>query len=141
LAGGFLGIHAKKAMDAHRFRNAAARIKTELQKAQILALSHQSDLKALIYQQSGEYHLKLSTDEPGISSHACINISLKGVSQITLGRTKEIKSLELNIYSSGRIEPLSILGLHHHSESIWLDLSHPLQIKICNDYPDSNHSN
>jgi hypothetical protein len=139
LAGGFLGIQAKKAIDVHRFRNTAARIKTELQKAQVLALSHQSDIKASIFQQSGEYTFKLSTDEPGISSHACINISLKGVSHITLGRTKEIKSLELNIYSSGRIEPLSIIGLHLHSESIWLDLSHPLQIKICNDYPDSKH--
>jgi type II secretory pathway pseudopilin PulG len=136
LASSFLGIHAKRAVDAQRFRQSVARLKTELQKAQLLALSHQSDFKAVLKRCGNDWELKLSTDEPAIPTHSCVPISLPAIGQITQA-SKPVAQLVFTIYSSGRIEPQVLIGLHKKTDSIWLDLRHPLQIKISMDYPDA----
>jgi hypothetical protein len=140
LAAGFLGIHVKDAIEIHRFRNSVARLKIELQKLQMLALCHQSDLKISIYKKKNELYYKASSEEPGISEYACQENKLGGISKLSLDGRKETVSLQMHIYSSGRIEPLCVVGFHRRDledeiGSLWLNLTQPVQIKLCESYP------
>ena len=136
IVAGFLGVHVKDAIDQHRFHNSVARMKLELQKMQMFALSHQCDFKVSIFKKDQNFFFRAFTDEPRISKEACKKNLLAGVSKISIEGQKETTNFQMNIYSSGRIEPAMIMGLHRKEiddemHSLWLDLKQPIQIKIC----------
>lgn len=141
IAAGFLGVHVKDAIETHRFRNSIAQLKLEMQKFQVLAISHQSDLEVSIYKKKNGFFYKATTEEPKISDYACKENALAGVSRLSVNGLQEAESLQMIVYSSGRIEPLQVIGFHRRdinedAGSLWLNMKQPLQVKICESYPE-----
>lgn len=141
LVGAILGIQVKDAIDQHTFRNSVARLKLELQKMQMLAVSYQTDISISMEKKPQGICLNAFTEEPAIAQEVNSSITFSGISEMTLERRKKIALHPMTIFSSGRIEAPHIIGLHQkeniHDEkhTIWLDLRQPILIKIYHEHP------
>jgi hypothetical protein len=135
LISGFLGFKILSAVSLHRFESNVSAIVADLKRAQALALSYQSEFRVKIFEHKGRFEYLVTTDEPKSVMKRLPHEPLRGISSLSSNK-QEIKSLSLRITSSGRIEPLSVIGFHTKDEARWIDLRHPLQIKLSSSYPD-----
>ena len=143
LIGGSIGWHVNRLISHHRFQSEATSLCQALQEAQFLSVIGQTECELHIYREEKGLFYRLKTDEP--SSLLDQNPkALKGAKSLTLNNVR-VPHVHFKILSSGRIEPVAILGLHHReenpldSQSIWLDLQTPIQIKLLNEKPRKFH--
>ena len=123
-----------QALEARRFEASTGHLVMKLKELQILAMSYRSDITLELSPIKGQICYKIRTDEPIPYLERGKETSLKGISYLTLDN-KRINNVTLQIFSSGRIEPKKVLGLHLEPSSdekhfFELDMHTPLQIKL-----------
>lgn len=132
MVAGVVSIQIKKALDTSRFQNSVKQLYNELEHLQVLALTYRSDMRLEITKKDGKWIASMYSDEKTLQSMP--NIVLSGVSKLKWNK-KEVRSLSLDIYSSGHIEPKGVIGLITEESKVYIDLQSPLQIKITKKYP------
>lgn len=122
-------------IDIHQFQGSSERLKSHLLELQILAMSHKTDIYLTIEKKDGVYTFASQCDAPLKIAAFSQKETLGGIKKINFNKGKAISQMVFNIYSSGRIAPAGVLRLEGEGEKRWIDLSCPLQIKLCKKYP------
>lgn len=125
-----ISIQAVDAISSHRFNNAVKRLKIDLQKLQVLAISHQSDIEVKIFHDKKGLVYRVVTEEPSLAFETEKVKKLQEISSMSLGKKHNIRQIDLYIFSSGRIEPSQKIEFHRKNTSLCMDLSQPLLIKL-----------
>ena len=129
LTAGFIIWKVKGALQEVRFSNSFENLMVELQKAQFLALSYQSDLQLEFSHRNGRWFYSTSSDEPSLRKETKKDVELEPLTSLKFNDEKREKLL-LKIYSSGRIEPLGVLKLRGPASTRRVDLRSPLLIRL-----------
>ena len=135
LLSGILVWNMKKMLDTHAFHQSIDQILTEMNKAQLLALSYNTDLEVRLFKEEGSYQFQITSDGPVKLLKTSKVIKLKKVVECLFNK-KMIENIRLHVYSNGRIEPLGLLTFYHETEEtneeregVALDFRTPLLIK------------
>lgn len=126
----------KDMIDVHRFQKHIDIFLTDMRKAQTLALTYQTDLAISVYKTEDKFVYLITTDEPIKNLPPAKAKVLQGVSNLMFNDL-EMDKLQLHVYSSGRIEPLGVVGFFPKKrsedvEGLWVDLRTPIQVKLLN---------
>lgn len=139
LVGTVISWQIRQLIASHRFQSDATNLCTALQEAQLLAVTHQTDFEVRFYFSRSKGFYQIQTLEP-IASGYQKPIPFQQVNSFSL-QGKKTQEILLTIFSSGRIEPHSVIGLHRDqldddpASSLWIDLQTPLQIKLSHKRP------
>lgn len=128
------------------FRKSVERILLELNKAQMLALTYNTDLQLHIFKEDGKFLLEMRSDCPMKLIKSSKKILLKRVVDCWI-KERRVENIQLQVYSNGRIEPAVILTFYRqdleqneHRRGINLDFSMPLAIKMIETDKSENNS-
>ncbi len=134
MAAGFLGIKIKETIDFHRFESSVSALATDLKRIQSLALSYQSEFRLEIKPDDKRVLTYLfSSDEPSYAVRRLPRGKLHGIDSLRVDGQK-LQAITLTILPSGRISPNQKLGFLSGEKERWIDMRHPLQIKVSNQY-------
>lgn len=133
LLAGVIGWNVKGAIDHHEFQSSVDRFAVQLRELQAFALSYQSDMEVEFSRKGALIEYRRVTDEP-LSILDKGLVSLNGVTEV-LFNGKKRDTFKLSILSSGRIEPAGVLHFQQKGESIWVDFSSPLLVKVSHQSP------
>ncbi|NGX39795.1 MAG: hypothetical protein KR126chlam1_01128 [Chlamydiae bacterium] len=124
-----LGLQIRNMVTAHYFQKSVDSLLTDLRKLQIIALSDRSDLTLKINCQDGKYSYEVMSDDP-IPCLLPKKGSLQGVKKISFSKKRIRSSLELKIFSSGRVEPKGVLSFYpdEKDKPLFIDTGGPLRI-------------
>lgn len=136
LVAGVVGWHVKGAIDHHRFQSSVDRFAVQLRELQALAMSYQSDMEVEFSRDGKLLSYSRNTDEP-LSILSRSLVSLEGVTGVLFNGKKK-DALRLAVLSSGRIDPPGVLHFQQNGESLWVDFSTPLLVKVTNKAPEKH---
>jgi len=128
-----------KMLARHRFEASTQEVARQLRMLQLLSLTYQTDLECALVQEDGELLLEIHSDDPLLSFPQGIPKKLQGIEGMTKNQDP-LQKIVFSIYSSGRMEPLCILGLRAGERNVWVDLRFPPQIKHLTAYPTKSPS-
>lgn len=124
VAASFIGWQMKNLIASHHFHQNVSNLITDLKKCQLLALSDRMDIEMKIFKQGDVFVYILHTDEP-IALFSKHPKEIKGIRAI-FQEKKEINTLIIPIYSSGRIEKKEKIRLYQNKDQgVELDFSKP----------------
>jgi hypothetical protein len=129
-----LAWQIKDMIDVHRFQKQIDHLLTDMRKTQTFALTYQTDFDLRIFKQDDQFFYTISTDEPIKNLPLKKPKALPGVVNLTFNND-DLNTLDFRVYSSGRIEPLGVVGFlpkqtTEELEGLWLDLRTPIQINL-----------
>lgn len=117
----------------HRFHQGVKQFVTHLREMQALALSYQSDMGVMLYQDKGKLMCRGFTDEPIPLFRP---FEMGKISHFTFNRKKANMPLKLTVHSSGRIAPGGTLIMQGEGKKMIIDFeaSPLIQVKdlLCN---------
>jgi len=128
-----VGVKCKDLIDQHSFKKGVSSLMTSLQEAQGLAVTYQIDLECEIFTKGSDKYFQIKTDTILALVDRTAKILPKTL-YFTLNG-KKCDQASLKIYSSGRINPATVLAFHKNeadeeSGVFWIDLQRPLLIKL-----------
>lgn len=139
LVSALLGVKVVDLLAEHKFKNASQAFLEDLRQLQALSVSHGTDCSISIYKNKGDFYYSCASEAdlklaPFFTPH-----SLKGVKNLSINQ-KKCDIATLTIYSTGRIEPNILLGLHKQEgnlleKSLWIDARKPLLISASEKLP------
>lgn len=133
LLAGVIGWHVRGAIQHHHFQNSVDRFAVQLREMQALALSYQSDMEVEFSQKDAKIsYCRKAEEQTTIFDRA--KVSLKGVTSVLFNEKKDEK-LKLTILSTGRVDPPGILHFKQGENSLWVDFSKPLLVKVTKEPP------
>lgn len=129
---GLVGVKTYQLIDLYRFRSSVHKMLSEINHWQLWAMTHNDDVHLKISQEKGEYFFQPETEAPYPLPSLLTKQKLYGVKRIKMDG-KTLSSLDLDIYSTGRIEPTGILQYEpkdpiSSDEALRLDLLYPKRI-------------
>ncbi len=120
-----IGWQMKNMIGEYRFQKSIDAFLTDLRKSQVIALSDRIDVQVQITKKNGQYQYSQHADDPApyfISKP----VRLTGVKEIKQ-KDKHLDTCVLKIYSSGRIEPKTVLTfVQKRGKELEMDVSSPL---------------
>lgn len=140
IIGALVSVQVKKLIDVHRFESEVANLFITLQDAQVLSAAYQTDISLdFSLNSDGALSYCFSSYEP-FKSHQFNNqtVVLKHTKILKFNEAKQ-KSLHLDIFSGGRIEPRGILAFQQNAEgegkALWFDLQYGQLLKFAYNKP------
>jgi prepilin-type N-terminal cleavage/methylation domain-containing protein len=140
LVGTVVGWQIHRMIASHRLESDAEQLCIALQEAQLLAITHETDFQIRLYSDRGKIFYQIKTHEP----LAVVDQRPKAFSAVhsLSWKGSTVSSIDLDLYSSGRIEPPESIGLiskdPKKNRSLWVDLQTPLHIKLTSKRPPKN---
>ncbi len=132
IAATVVGWQIGKSVRIYRFQHEVEELHLAMKRAQVLALTHQTDLRLHIDKQGDKFVYYVETDEPFPDNLIDQRYhTIKEIEKIHL-QDKPVEHLDLTFYSQGNIEPRSTLELFSRdSSSRWLDFQGAFLLKLC----------
>ncbi len=128
---GAIGFELKGMIGVHRFRHDTCKIKEQLEKAQLLALIYNTDMRVTLAKDKDTWVLMTHSDELALQHLNKARIKLEGISALSLeGSRGKGSKIVLDILSNGRIEPLAALKMEGKNRVRYLDFQNPIQINF-----------
>ena len=140
LIASFTAVQIKKLLDVHSFETSVSKLYSDLQDAQLLAASYQTDFVLDLYRKDGQWFYQLSTYEP---FKPFMKIPHEGKIDATRIQFngKSVEKLHFDLFS-GCVEPRGILAFFRTDEEdgqkLWLDLQYGHLIKFAHHKPSMN---
>jgi len=139
IVGALTATQVKKLIDHHLFEKEVSLLFTQLQEAQILSATYQTDLALTLMKHGNTLAYRFSTDEP-FSTYQFQQepVELSQTSQVKFNDAKKTP-LHFDIFSGGRIEPRGLLAFRQttdpESRVLWIDLQHGALLKFSHKKP------
>ena len=124
----------KSMIEGHRFECSAKKLKERVERAQLLALSYNTDMQITITKEKGGWTLIIHSDEAALWHLNKTRVRLSGIETISLNGTLKSKMV-LDIFSNGRIEPLGSMKIEAKEKVRYLDFRTPIQISFVKTLP------
>lgn len=125
-------MQIKDSLEISRFHNSAKRIKQEIEKLQMLALTFGSDMQLTIKKEGDKFVAITRTDEAVLKQLNGSKMNLEGVFKVKWDGQEKVKPLD--ILSNGRIFPEGVLSIEREEKKYYLDFRLPIQIKFSQTY-------
>ena len=122
LVGTLVSVQVSKLIRAHRFEKEVSYLLTAIQEAQVLAVTYQTDIALDFRMEKGKLEYLFSSDEPfakAIFHRQPVPLS---VATSLHFNKKRAKTVHLDIYSSGTVEPQGVLTFSAGQEDGKFDL-------------------
>jgi len=133
LIGALSAVHINKLISSHRFEGEISNLFIDLQEAQVLAATYQTDIALDIYRKERKLYYRFSTNEPFTAKRFNQKTKPLAHTDSIKFQGKKISQLHLDIFS-GRLEPQGILTFHQtskeDSKKLWFDLQYGQRIKF-----------
>lgn len=134
-----LGVKVVNLLSEHKFKNSSGAFIEDVRHLQVLSVSHGTDCSIAIYKNKGDFYYACSSEAELKLAPFFAPRLLKGVKALSIDQ-KKCDRVSFTMYSTGRIEPGSLLGLHKQEEdllgpSFWIDARKPLVISVSEKLP------
>lgn len=132
LIASFSAIQIKKLVDVHRFENGISQLFRELQEAQLLSSTYQTDIALDVNRKEGRIYYRFSTDEP---FKPFMQVGGEGKINAAFVQFNGKKADQVHFdFFSGRLEPRGVLSFFRTDEEagqkLWLDLQYGHLLKM-----------
>ena len=133
LVAGVFGFELKSLMAVHRFQHNTKRVKEHIERAQLLALIYSADMQVIIKKEKGKWVLSTHSDEAVLQHLNKKQVSLEGIDTISWRGSKKQPTI-IDIFSSGRLDPLAVLEIKTGDRVSYIDCQVPIQINLSKHY-------
>lgn len=134
----WVGFKMVRFVREQEFEHGITSLFTSLRSAQIVAMASGADIRVDLKKVDEKAACIFHTLEPALEDMEGRKIVLGNEVEFSWNE-KKAPTKQLMIYSSGRIEPLGVLGFHFgedkETRKAFLDLRQPLLIKVLEEYP------
>ncbi len=134
----WVGFKMVRFVREQEFEHGITSLFTSLRSAQIVAMASGADIRVDLDKVDEKATCIFHAFEPALEAMEGRKIVLGNEVEFSWNEKKTPKK-QLVIYSSGRIEPLGVLGFHFgedkETRKSFLDLRQPLLIKVLEEYP------
>lgn len=138
---GALSFPIKESLSQARFENSCKKVKQELEKLQILALTYGSDMHVRFVEEKGKKFMISLIDEAALTRLNGLKIPLDHVLKLSWeeNHNKEtlskVKQLDFDILSNGRTNPPLLLKFEGKHRTLYLDMCMPLLMRLSSSLP------
>jgi prepilin-type N-terminal cleavage/methylation domain-containing protein len=133
LVAGLSAVHINKLINNSHFESEISNLFIDLQEAQVLAATYQTDIALEICRKKGKLYYQFSTNEPFTSQQFDRKAKPLIYTHAIKFQGKKISSLHFDIFS-GRVEPQGILTFiqtsKEDSKTLWFDLQYGQLLKF-----------
>ena len=127
---GVVCFQLKGLIEGRRFECSAKKIKEQVERAQLLALSYNTDMQITLAKDKGVWTLMTHSDEAALLYLNKARVKLDGIDAISLNGASLKSKIVLDILSNGKIEPLGTLRIEAKKKERYLDFRVPIQLSF-----------